>query len=317
MISLNTYSFGIGMGLIKGIKKKLKFQDFINFSKRNHIYKLEFPIDFFLKKENKKIEFYFNLLKKSKMTPIIDLEELDEKIIKSLVKLSSIFDFEIIRIKMSNFFGGNRHDVKNFELTRIKFVKKLKKLIKIIEKSNLKFAIENHQDLNSNEIIKIIRKTSVKKVGINWDIANSLATIETPDEFFKKSKKFIINVHSKDYKVIESNKGFFLKRCTIGEGIVDFKKYIKYFKKKKINFSVELGAHISRHCHFKNKNFIKSHKLSKTKIQKFTKYLKEKSINENPYTEWELYKNVKKSYKTELNDVKKSIKFIKNLYAKK
>ena len=30
-----------------------------------------------------------------------------------------------------------------------------------------------------------------------------------------------------------------------------------------------------------------------------------------------LYKNVKKSYKTELNDVKKSIKFIKNLYAKK
>mgnify|MGYP001365504674 FL=1 len=132
MISLNTYSFGIGMGLIKGIKKKLKFQDFINFSKRNHIYKLEFPIDFFLKKENKKIEFYFNLLKKSKMTPIIDLEELDEKIIKSLVKLSNIFDFEIIRIKMSNFFGGNRHDVKNFELTRIKFVKKLKKLIKII-----------------------------------------------------------------------------------------------------------------------------------------------------------------------------------------
>ena len=53
-----------------------------------------------------------------------------------------------------------------------------------------------------------------------------------------------------------SNNGFYLKRCIIGEGVVDFKKYIKYFKKNKINFSIELGAQISRHCNFRNKEFI-------------------------------------------------------------
>ena len=46
MISLNTYSFGIGMGLVKGTKKK-KFQDFVKFLKKNKLSKLEFPIDYF------------------------------------------------------------------------------------------------------------------------------------------------------------------------------------------------------------------------------------------------------------------------------
>ena len=213
MIALNTYSFGIGLGLAKGSKKLMNFKNFINFSKKNNINTLEFPLDYFIKKENKKIEYYFKLLKKNKFKTVVDLEELDPKIIKKLVTLSKVFDFKIIRIKMSNFFGGNRHLIKQFKVIQKKFVKDLKKSVEIIKNSKLKFAIENHQDLSSKEIISVIKKTSTEKVGINWDIANSLATIETPDEFFKNAKKYIINVHSKDYKVIKSSKGFFLKRC--------------------------------------------------------------------------------------------------------
>lgn len=317
MIALNTYSFGLGLGLAKGSKKVMHFKEFINFSKKNNIKTLEFPIDYFSKKEKKPIEYYLNLIHLSQFKTIIDLEELNPKIIKKLAELSKIFNYKIIRIKMSNFFGGNRHLVKNFNQTKIKFIKQLKKSIKIIKNSDVKFAIENHQDLNSKEIIDIIKQTSVSKVGINWDIANSLATIETPEEFFKNAKKYIINVHSKDYKIIKSNDGFYLKRCIIGKGVVDFKKFIKFFKSNNINFSIELGAHISRHCNFKNKQFIKSHRLSKTKIKKFKKYLNAKSVDENPFTEWELHKNLKKSYKNEINDVKASINFAKKLYAKK
>jgi L-ribulose-5-phosphate 3-epimerase UlaE len=317
MIALNTYSFGLGLGLAKGSKKTMNFKDFINFSKKNNIQILEFPIDYFLNKENQTIEYYLNLIKKAKFETIIDLEALNPKIIKKLSKLSEKYDLKIIRIKMSNFFGGNRHLIKNFYQTKIKFINELKKSIKIIKDSNLKFAIENHQDLNSEEIIDIIKKTSHTKVGINWDIANSLATIETPEEFFKNAKKYIINVHSKDYKIVKSNDGFYLKRCIIGQGVVDFKKFVNFFKTHNINFSIELGAHISRHCNFKNKQFIRSHKLSKNKIKKFEKYLKVKSIDENPFTDWELYGNSKKSYKTEVNDVKASINFVKELYAKK
>ena len=224
MISLNTYSFGLAKGLARGSKKKMKFHDFVNFCLKNDIESIEFPLDFFSKIEKKNFESYFNILKKNKLKAIIDLEEFNSKNVKELVHIHKYFEFEIIRIKMSNFFGGNRYLVKNFNKKKLNFTKKIKKLIKIIDGTNIRFAIENHQDLNSKELIEIIKQTSVKKVGINWDIANSLATIETPDEFFRNAKNYIINVHSKDYKIIKSDKGFFLKRCVIGSGIVNFTK---------------------------------------------------------------------------------------------
>ena len=152
MISLNTYSFGIGMGLVKGTKKK-KFQDFVKFLKKNKLSKLEFPIDYFSKKENRKIDFYFKLLKKSKVHPIIDLEDLDKEIIRHLVKLNKIFNYEIIRIKMSNFFGGNRYLVKNFKKTQRNFIRKLKESVKLIENSKLKFAIRSFAGMGGMTVL--------------------------------------------------------------------------------------------------------------------------------------------------------------------
>ena len=304
------------MGLVKEAQKSMKFEEFVFFSKKNGIHSLEFPIDYFCKIENKKLDYYFKILASNQINTIIDLEDLNFTTLKKLADISKEFKFNIIRVKMSNFFGGNRYLIKNFYKIKNKFINDLKKSIKIIDKTDLRFAIENHQDLNSKELVDILRNTSITKVGINWDIANSLATIETPDEFFNTTKKYILNVHSKDYKVINSNNGFFLKRCVIGTGIVKFKNYIDFFKKNKINFSIELGAHISRHCDFKNNKFIRSHNLSKKRIRKFEKFLDKEKVDENPYTNWELNKNLKQAYVEEINDVKASIKFVKKIYEK-
>ena len=55
MISLNTYSFGYLMGLVKKNSKYVwNFDSFINFAKKNNIKSIEFPIDYFSKKEKKK-----------------------------------------------------------------------------------------------------------------------------------------------------------------------------------------------------------------------------------------------------------------------
>ena len=54
MISLNTYSFGYSMGLLKKAPaKSWKLIDFIKFCKPKKINSLEFPIDYFLKKEKR------------------------------------------------------------------------------------------------------------------------------------------------------------------------------------------------------------------------------------------------------------------------
>ena len=316
MISLNAYSFGYSMGLLrKKNKGPWKLMDFIKFCKNQEIDFLEFPIDYFSNKEKTSFKKLFLILEKENIQPVIDLENINLNIIKQLAHLNEEFKFGLIRIKMSNYFGGNRHEISNFEKTKRNFVISIKKILNIIKKTNLKIAIENHQDLTSKEIIKIIKSTSVEKVGVNWDMGNSLATIETPENFFENVKKYIFNVHSKDYRVIRSKEGFFLKRCIIGKGIVNFKKFIDYFRKEEINLSVELGAHYSRHCKLNNPAFLKAHKIDKKRLSTFNEYLNQISVQENPFTDWEIFKDEKNCYAEEIKDVNKSIDFIKKLYA--
>ena len=302
------------MGLIPNNKENdWKFIDFVKYIKRENIKGIEFPIDFFAKKERQNFEFFFEILKKNKVYAVVDLEDLSLKYIKQLVMLSGNYDFKFIRIKMSNLFGGNRYLQNNFNSKKKRFEEKLKKCSKIISNTKLKILIENHQDLSSIEIIKIIKKCKYKNVGINWDVGNSLPTCETPSDFFNNAKKYIYNVHCKDYKVILSSEGYYMKRTTLGNGVINFKLFVKFFKDNNINISVELGAHISRHSHLFKNNFSKYHNVSKKKLDKFKSFIMKNSVNENPLTIWELHKNINKSSRQEDLQFQRSLIYLKNL----
>ena len=65
MISLNTYSFGYSMGLLrKKNKGSWKLMDFIRFCKNKKIDFLEFPIDYFSNKEKTPLKRLFLTLEK-------------------------------------------------------------------------------------------------------------------------------------------------------------------------------------------------------------------------------------------------------------
>ena len=303
------------MGLVKKNSRYVwDFNKFIDFTKKHNIKSIEFPIDYFSKKEKKKLVYFLEKLKKNKINFIIDVEKLDLSLFKKLSSLSHKYNIKLIRIKMSNFFGGNRHLIKNFDKIKLDFISNIKKILKFIKHTNIKLAIENHQDLNSSEIVEIIKKTSVKKVGLNWDMGNSLATGETLDDFFKNGRDYLLNVHGKDYDIVRSNKGFYLKRCILGSGVVNFKRYISFFKRKKINFSIELGAHYSRHCMFLDDKFLKAHKITKKRFKKFYNHISKNSTLQSPFTSWELNFDEKICFQNEIKDVKKSIFYIKKIF---
>ncbi|MDC2974319.1 sugar phosphate isomerase/epimerase [Candidatus Pelagibacter sp.] len=314
MISLNTYSFALRMGLLSK-KKKIQWnlRDFVDYSKNIGIKRIEFPIDYFAKKENQSFEYFFKLLKRNDIYPIIALEKYSIKSLRNLLRLSNNFKFNIIRVKMSNLFGGNRYKQADFYKKKKNFVKFIKKSVKLIDNSRILLVIENHQDLNSSEIINIIKSSKSKNLGINWDIGNSLPTCETPNEFFENAKNFIFNVHCKDYKVILSKDGYYMKRCVLGDGIIKFNKYYNFFKKKNINVSLELAAQISRHSDIFNKQFFKPHKLNNKKIRNFKKFIKNKAINESPLTNWQSNYKIINVLKDEKREFEMSYKYLKNL----
>ena len=63
MIGLNTYSFALNTGLVKGKKKKWSFINIIKILQENELNHLEFPIDLFSSKEKKKLSILSEFFK--------------------------------------------------------------------------------------------------------------------------------------------------------------------------------------------------------------------------------------------------------------
>ena len=72
-------------------------------------------------------------------------------------------------------------------------------MIPYLKDYQIKLAIENHQDLDSHDLVKIFDKLNSDYVGVNFDVGNALATLEYPMGFAKRIVDKIILVNLKDY----------------------------------------------------------------------------------------------------------------------
>jgi len=222
---------------------------------------VEFPyFRFFHNTESiKNLKIY---LAKNNQKYILDCEKKISK--KELIKLISIsqkLNTKFIRVKCSNILSCERKKYKDKWNSKINsIIKKINQIKPLLKKYQIKLAIENHQDLDSNDILKIIKQVGKNYVGINFDIGNAFATCEMPLEFFNKTKKYIINIHLKDYIILPTKKGYALHRCPLMDGDSQISKILFLIKMHKIKspISLELGAKKPREIKIKTKHFFKN-----------------------------------------------------------
>lgn len=109
-------------------------------------------------------------------------------------------------------------------------------------------AVENHQDVASEELLWFCEIISSSCFGITLDTSNPLATAEEPLDFARRVAPYVKNVHLKDYHIYLSEEGYYLVRCPLGQGVIDFPVLINIFKERcpNVTMSVELGALVAR-----------------------------------------------------------------------
>ena len=161
---------------------------------------VEFPFFRFLS-NNKSAKYLNEYLIQHNQKYILDCEKkISKKELLKLITVAKKLNLNFIRLKCSNILSCERSKYGKDWIMKIKaIIKKINQIKTQLHKNEIKLAIENHQDLDSNDILYIIKKVGKKYVGVNFDIGNSFATCETPIGFFKKVKNFIINIHLKDY----------------------------------------------------------------------------------------------------------------------
>lgn len=114
---------------------------------------------------------------------------------------------------------------------------------------DVRLALENHQDVASEELLWLCGQIGSPHFGITLDTGNPLATAEEPVDFARRLSPHIRHVHLKDYWIYLSEEGYRLVRCPIGQGAVDFPALLDLFERDRpeMTMSIEVGALEARH----------------------------------------------------------------------
>ncbi|REE93134.1 sugar phosphate isomerase/epimerase [Paenibacillus taihuensis] len=148
--------------------------------------------------------------------------------------------------------GDRRHMAGGWQPFLAKVREGLAEATAIAEQAGVTIAIENHQDLASEELIWLCESISSHHIGLTLDTGNPLATAEEPVDFARRIAPYLKNVHLKDYWIHPTDEGYRLVRCPIGQGAVDFPALMDVFRTSapasgQLTMSIEIGALEARH----------------------------------------------------------------------
>lgn len=240
--------------------KNLSLNKLIKFSLNKKFIGVEFPYFRFFDSP-RAVANLIKYLNENNQKYILDCEKKISKVeLRKLILISKKLNTNFIRLKCSNILSCERYKYKkNWSIKINSIIKKINQIKPLLKKHKIKLAIENHQDLDSNDLIKIIKSVGKNYVGVNFDIGNAYATCEIPVDFLSKTKKYILNIHLKDYIILPNKIGYELHRCPIMDGNSNIIEILKLVKKFKLNvpISLELGAKKVRKINVKSKNFFK------------------------------------------------------------
>jgi 3-oxoisoapionate decarboxylase len=176
----------------------------------------------------------------------------DPAVLKEAIKLGSRTGARVVRTVVGGAkIGGDRRHMTGVWQPFLKNVmQSFREVIEDTDPHAPALAVENHQDLASEELLWLCENIGSDRFGITLDTGNPLATAELPAEFYRKVAPYVKNVHLKDYKMFWSEEGYRLARCPLGQGVIDFPELLRILSESappELTLSVEHGALEARH----------------------------------------------------------------------
>ena len=107
-----------------------------------------------------------------------------------------------------------------------------KKIVPLLKKYRIKFAIENHEEETADEIIEIIKKVGSPWVGSHCDIGNSMMAWEDPAVAVRKLAPYAFTSHFKDHIIIDDDGEYKVCGVPLGQGNINIDECFKILFEK-------------------------------------------------------------------------------------
>jgi 3-oxoisoapionate decarboxylase len=171
--------------------------------------------------------------------------------LEALIPLAAALGSRSLRLTLSGILEGDRRAMgqAGWEELCAASARRLREVRPLAEAHGVALAIENHQDADSDDLLRLCDTVGGDHVGVTLDTGNPLAVGEGPVEFAERIAPVLKNVHLKDYRMHRTASGYRLVRCALGDGVVDFPALFRLFAAAAPNAtcSIELGATQARH----------------------------------------------------------------------
>jgi sugar phosphate isomerase/epimerase len=114
--------------------------------------------------------------------------------------------------------------------------------IEQFEEAGRTLLIENHDRYTSKEYAAIIEAVNSEALGVCFDSANSIGTLEHFRDSFKLLKEFIVSCHFKEYCIerLDTKLGFIVEGCRPGTGENIAEEFLNLMKSKDDELDVVL-----------------------------------------------------------------------------
>lgn len=96
--------------------------------------------------------------------------------------------------------------------------------------AGLKIAIENHKDLQAWEMREVIEAAGKDFVGSYLDTGNPVFVMEDPLTTLEILGPYAVTVHLRDSAIYECPRGAMVQWVPLGEGVIDFKGFVKQLR---------------------------------------------------------------------------------------
>ena len=107
--------------------------------------------------------------------------------------------------------------------------------------TGVKIALENHSgDMQAREVRTIIEESGKDFVGSNLDTGNPIWVIEDPFVTLEVLAPYVVTSHIRDSAVFETARGAAGQWVAMGDGSVDFVKFVAEFRRLCPNISMQL-----------------------------------------------------------------------------
>ncbi|MFM2032655.1 MAG: hypothetical protein RLZZ297_1420 [Chloroflexota bacterium] len=153
---------------------------------------------------------------------VVDGAVIDVAMLESLIPRAAALGAKVVRVMLSGMLEGARATYPGgWEAHLTKQIAVLKQCRSLAESYDIIVAPENHQDLDSSDLVRICDEVGGAHIGVTLDAVNPLAVAEEPIAFARAVGKRIVNVHLKDYTFHLTPQGYKLVRCALGQGVLD------------------------------------------------------------------------------------------------